>query len=86
MSTKSATLRTRMDPALKQEAEAILEILGLNATTAITMLYKQIVRQRRLPLSLRLPNETTRKALEDAADARDLIQFDSVEQLKAAYK
>ena len=80
--SKTATLRARMDPALKQEAEAILDILGLNATTAITMFYKQIVQQQAFPLSLKIPNETTRKALEDAVAGKDLIKFGDIEQLK----
>ena len=84
--SKTATLRARMDLTLKQEAEAVLDMLGLNATTAITMFYKQIVQQRGLPLSLKVPNETTRKALDQAVDGENLIGFDNLEQLKATYK
>ena len=83
---KTATLRARMDPILKQEAEAILDVIGLNATTAITMFYKQIVQQQAFPLSLKVPNETTRKALDDAVEGKDLIRFDDLDQLKSAYK
>ena len=34
--TKSAMIRARVDPALKQEAEDIFEALGLSASQAIT--------------------------------------------------
>jgi addiction module RelB/DinJ family antitoxin len=39
--------------------ETMLERLGLTATAAITLFYRQIVRQRGLPFDLRMPNATT---------------------------
>lgn len=40
--TKSAMIRARVDPTLKQEAENIFEALGLSATQAITLFYQQV--------------------------------------------
>ncbi|MCB0085296.1 MAG: type II toxin-antitoxin system RelB/DinJ family antitoxin, partial [Caldilineaceae bacterium] len=34
--TKSAMIRARMDPHLKEEAESILEELGISTTQALT--------------------------------------------------
>ena len=47
-----ATISVRMDDNLKQQTENILDELGLNMTTAVTMFAKAIVRERRLPLDL----------------------------------
>jgi len=47
-----ATVSFRMDDALKRQTEMILEELGLNMTTAMTMFAKTIVREQRLPLDL----------------------------------
>ena len=47
-----ANVSFRMDDTLKRQTEAILEHLGLNMTTAITMFAKTIVREQRLPLDL----------------------------------
>ncbi len=47
-----ATVSFRMDDTLKQRTEAILDELGLNMTTAMTMFAKTIVREQRLPLNL----------------------------------
>lgn len=47
-----ATISVRMDDNLKQETESILDELGLNMSTAVTMLAKAIVRERRLPIDL----------------------------------
>lgn len=47
-----ATVSFRMDDTLKKKTETILDELGLNMTTAMTMFAKTIVRERRLPLDL----------------------------------
>ena len=47
-----AAVSFRMDDTLKRQTEAILEELGLNMTTAMTMFAKTIVREQRLPLDL----------------------------------
>lgn len=49
-----ATVSFRMEDKLKSQTEAVLNALGLNMTTAITMFAKTIVREQRLPLDLRL--------------------------------
>lgn len=49
-----ANVSFRMDDTLKLQMEAVLEELGLNMTTAITMFAKTIVREQRLPLDLRI--------------------------------
>ncbi len=47
-----ATVSFRMDDTLKRQTERVLEELGLNMTTAMTMFAKTIVREQRLPLDL----------------------------------
>lgn len=77
---KSASIHARIQPELKEEAEAILKELGLNASQAITLFYQQIRLNRGLPFAVRVPNETTRQTLDDAGqnlvycrDAADLF-------------
>jgi len=55
--TKSVTIRARMDPDLKEEAEAILEALGISTTQALTIFYQQIRLNKGLPFDVRLPAE-----------------------------
>lgn len=52
---KSANLYVRIEPELKEQAEAILSALGIPASNAITMFYRQIVLQKGLPFEVRLP-------------------------------
>ena len=47
----------RIDTDLKENAEHILAQLGITPSSAIQMLYSQIVLTRGLPLDLRLPSE-----------------------------
>ena len=78
---KTAVISARIDPELKRNAEQIFRELGLTTSQAITLFYKQVDLQRGLPFSIRIPNEITRKALEDARARRNLESFDSVEEL-----
>ena len=52
---KSANLYARIEPELKEQAENILSALGIPASNAITMFYKQIVLQNGLPFAVKLP-------------------------------
>ena len=52
---KTANLYARIEPELKAQAEAILAALGIPASNAITMFYKQIILQRGLPFEIKLP-------------------------------
>ena len=52
---KSANLYARIEPEIKEEAEAILSALGVPASNAITMFYKQIILHRGLPFDVKLP-------------------------------
>ena len=78
---KSASIHARIQPELKEEAEAILKELGLNATQAITLFYQQIRLTRGLPLVLRVPNETTRQTLDDTDAGQNLVYCRDAEDL-----
>ena len=52
---KSANLYARIEPDLKEQAETILSALGIPASNAITMFYKQIILRNGLPFDVKLP-------------------------------
>lgn len=54
---KTANLYARIEPELKEQAEAILFALGIPVSNAINMFYKQIILQRGIPFELKLPQE-----------------------------
>ena len=53
---KSANLYARIEPEVKEQAESILDALGIPASNAITMFYKQIILQRGIPFEVKLPS------------------------------
>lgn len=80
---KSATIRARVEPGLKAEAEATLDELGLSPTTAITLFYRQIVQQHGLPLELRIANAATRAAMREARTGQTVTRAESMDELFA---
>lgn len=80
---KTSTISARIDPDTKRHAEQIFEKLGLTASQAILLFYKQVELQHGLPFRVELPNETTRKALEEAQDRERLPRFETTEALFA---
>lgn len=55
MAAKTANLYARIEPDVKEQAENILSALGIPASNAITMFYKQIILNRGLPFEVKLP-------------------------------
>jgi len=66
--TQDARISSRIDADLKREADAILAEIGMKPSQAIALFYTQIVRQRGIPLSLKLPNEGLEDAMREARD------------------
>lgn len=71
--SKSATVRTRMEPGLKREAESLLGQLGLSASQAITLFYRQVTLRKGLPFDVVIPNATTRRVFEETDAEKNLI-------------
>lgn len=53
---KTANLYARIEPDVKEQAESILAALGIPASNAINMFYKQIILQRGLPFDVKIPS------------------------------
>jgi addiction module RelB/DinJ family antitoxin len=52
---KTANVYTRVDPETKEQAEAILNHLGIPMSNAIGMFLKQVIIQRGIPFEMKLP-------------------------------
>jgi DNA-damage-inducible protein J len=70
---KSATVRARIQPDLKEKAEGIFRELGLSTTQAISLFYRQVELRKGLPFGVVIPNETTRRTFEETDAGRNLI-------------
>ena len=98
--TRTANVFTRVDPETKEQAEAILNQLGIPMSNAIGMFLKQIVMQRGIPFDMKIPvsvpvaigsmtkeqfNMELQKGMDDIAAGR-VISADAVEaEMKSLY-
>ena len=78
---KTSNISARIDPELKNKAEQVFRKLGLTSSQAITLFYKQVELNQGLPFAVKIPNETTLKALEEARTRSNLEKFETVDDL-----
>lgn len=55
MPTKTSNVFARVEPELKEQAEAVLSEIGLPMSNAITLFLKQVVLRRGVPFPVILP-------------------------------
>ena len=68
MATKTANVMARVEPSVKEQAEEIMDMLGIPVSVVINTLYKQIIMTRSIPFSLSVPvAPAARDELDDAA-------------------
>ena len=71
--SKTAMVRARLEPGLKNHAERIFHRLGMNTTQAIGLFYKQVELRDGLPFDVVIPSNTTKRTFEGTDKGRDLI-------------
>jgi DNA-damage-inducible protein J len=79
--SKTTTVRARIEPGLKKEAEHVLGDLGLSATQAITLFYRQVTLRKGLPFDVVIPNATTRRTFESTDAGKDLVVCKDAEDM-----
>ena len=82
---KTETVRVQVEPALKHEAERLLATLGLSPGEAIGLFYAQVTLQQGLPFDVKIPNAESREALRQAYEGKELTEYASLDDLKAAH-
>ena len=79
--SKTATVRARIEPDLKQEVEQLFHELGLSTTDAINIFFKQVKLRHGLPFEVAIPNVLTQKVLEESDDGLNLIRHKNIEDM-----
>lgn len=77
--SKTAFIRARVEPDLKNEVTDILQTLGISLTDAVTLFFKMIKLNKGLPFEVKIPRKDTMKAMEDARLGRNVEEWDSVD-------
>ena len=97
MAVKTANVTARIQPNIKEQAEAILDRLGIPVSVFIDMTYRQVIMRDGVPFSLEIPDKfATRDSITKAefdtmmqtglsqAKRNDSVSVDEAfEQLKA---
>ena len=73
MANKTANVTARVKPEIKEQAEAVLDKIGIPVSVLIDTLYRQIIMTGGVPYQLSVPKLTT-------ADEMSKDQFDAVMQ------
>lgn len=66
MAAKTANVTARIQPEIKQQAEAILDQLGIPVSVLIDSLYRQIILTNSIPYPFRIPTLPTREGMTPA--------------------
>ena len=67
MATKTANVTARIQPDIKEQAEAILDRLGIPVSVFIDMTYRQVIMRDGVPFSLVIPDKlVTRDSITQA--------------------
>ena len=56
---KTVNLQVRINEDLKQEVSSILKVQGLSYTSMLDALFRQIIKERRIPFAIALPSAPT---------------------------
>ena len=79
---KTVNLQVRINEDLKQEVSSILKAQGLSYTSMLDALFRQIIKERRIPFAIALPTATT----DDTPTPSTLNKNGTYEQPKTTLK
>lgn len=77
MTTKTASVRARIEPSVKKRAEIVLQKIGISPSEAINVFYRRIVSDKGIPFSLNVPNAETRRAIANVRAIKNLRTFET---------
>ncbi len=83
MATRTANVIARVEPEIKEQAEKILMRIGIPASTAINMLYREIILWDGLPFRPSIPSRTPKAYDEMTKEEFDSVMALGLEQAKA---
>lgn len=70
MTAHTKMIHVRVDDELREEASAVLESFGMSMSDAVRIFLHRVATTQSFPLELKVPNEETKAALEEARAMR----------------
>ena len=91
MATPQTTIQVRIDAKTKRESKRILDLIGLDMSSAVKIMLRSIIITKSFPFELRTENGFTvaqeKEMLADLADAhKNAKKFDNVDEFLADLK
>ena len=83
MAVKSANVAARVEPEIKEQAEAIMAQLGIPASTAINMFYRQVILWNGMPFRPAIPMNRPKARDEMTKEEYDARMAKGLAQAKA---
>ncbi len=74
-------MTVRIDPDIKNKAAEYLKQMGLTTSEATRLFLHSVVLHKGLPFDLRLPNEETITAIQEAKEGKNVIKHTSSKEL-----
>lgn len=84
MTAIKETTSIKLDKKAKEEAKKIFKQLGITMGDAFNMFLYQVNLQKGLPFEVKIPNEETKKTIEEARLGKNLQPL-SLEELQKEY-
>jgi len=81
MAEKTVNLNIRTNKNLKESVGEILRSMGLDHSTVVNMLYRQILLRKEIPFSIKVPNKLTQKAINELEGDSDLKTYGNSDEL-----
>jgi len=78
---KTAIIQTRVEPAVKQNAQKILNALNISMSEAISIYLAQIALHKGIPFEIKIPNLVTEKTLKYSENGKELHKVSNVDEL-----
>ncbi len=83
----NSVVRARVDSNLKAEVEELFKQLGLSTSQAINMFLNMVKYEKGLPFDVKIPNEKTRRVVEEARRGENLeeVSLNELKKIVGAY-
>ncbi len=79
--SKTTVIHTRINAELKAGAEHILDSIGISASEAIRLFYRQIELHHGIPFEVKMPNKLTAQTLRKSERGEDVHRAKDADDL-----
>lgn len=79
--SKTEVIQANIEPELKHELEEIFQPLGLFASEANELHYRQIRKNQKIPFMVKTPNAVTRKTMQETNEGKNLVESENAVEM-----